>query len=148
MPTIKLDIVTAERLVLSEDVEYVSAPGVSGVIGILPRHAPLITSLTEGELRYKKAGQELVFAIGGGFLEVRPDKIIVLADSAERADEIDEQRALQARERAVQALKEKPASDVVAARLERAIRLADTRLRVAKRRRSSREPSAGPEIET
>jgi len=148
MATIKLDIVTVERLVLSEDVEYVSAPGIDGVLGILPHHAPLITALSEGELRYKKGGQELAFAIGGGFMEVRPEKIIVLADSAERADEIDEQRAQQARARAVQALKEKPASDVDAVRLEHALRRADIRLRVAKRRRSSREPSAGPEIET
>ncbi|MBI5303819.1 MAG: F0F1 ATP synthase subunit epsilon [Chloroflexi bacterium] len=148
MSTIRLDIVTVERLVFSADVEYVSAPGIDGVLGILPHHAPLITALTEGELRYKKGNEELSFAIGGGFMEVRPEKVTVLADSAERADEIDEMRAQQARARAEQALKEKPASDVDAVRLERAVRRADIRLRVAKRRRSGREPSAGPEIET
>jgi F-type H+-transporting ATPase subunit epsilon len=148
MSTIKLDIVTAERIVLSEDVEYVSAPGIDGVLGVLPRHAPLITALTVGELRYKKGNTEFNFAIGGGFMEVRPDKIIVLADSAEHADEIDEQRAHQARERAQSALKEKSVGGMDSARLEQALRRAELRLRVARRKRSGREPSAGPELET
>ncbi|MBI5652106.1 MAG: F0F1 ATP synthase subunit epsilon [Chloroflexi bacterium] len=148
MSTIKLDIVTAERLVLSEDVEYVSAPGIDGVLGILPRHAPLITALTVGELRYKKANTEYIFAIGGGFIQVRPDKVVVLADSAEHADEIDEQRAQQARERAQSELKEKEHGGMDSARLEQALRRAEIRLRVARRKRSGREPSAGPEIET
>lgn len=135
MSTIKLDIVTAERLVLSEDVEYVSAPGVDGILGILPRHQPLLTALAVGELHYKKGGQEYNFAIGGGFMEVRPDKVTVLADSAEHADEIDEQRAEQARQRAQQTLKEKPRSDVEFARLERSLRRAEIRLKVARRKR-------------
>jgi F-type H+-transporting ATPase subunit epsilon len=140
MATIRLDIVTAERLVLSEDVEYVSAPGVDGVLGILPRHAPLLTALTVGELHYKKGGQELSFAIGGGFMEVRPDKVTVLADVAESADEIDEQRAEQARQRAQQLLKEKPASDTDFARIEQALRRAEVRLKVARRKRGSGTP--------
>ncbi len=148
MSKIKLDIVTAERLVLSEDVDYVSAPGIDGVLGVLPRHAPLITALLEGELRYKKGGEEFHFAIGGGFIEVRPDKVTVLADSAEHADEIDEMRARQARERAEQSLKDKSRTDVDFARIERSLRRAEIRLRVAKRKRSGREPSAGPGNET
>ena len=141
MPKIKLDIVTAERLVLSEEVDYVSAPGVDGMLGILPRHAPLLTALAEGELRYKKGTEEFNFAIGGGFMEVRPDKVTVLADSAERADEIDEARAEQARARAARALQEKPRVDVEFARLERALRRAEVRLKVAKRKRGTRTPA-------
>ena len=135
MPKIKLDIVTVERPVLSEDVDYISAPGVDGVLGILPRHTPLMTALKEGELHYKKDGVEYDFAIGGGFVEVRPDRVIVLADSAERADEIDEQRAEAARQRAQQALQEKPRGDAEFARLEHTLRRAEVRLKVAKRKR-------------
>ncbi|HEX7589145.1 MAG TPA: F0F1 ATP synthase subunit epsilon [Anaerolineae bacterium] len=136
--TIQLDIVTAERLVLSEQVDYVSAPGVDGILGILPRHAPLVTALNFGELRYKKDGAEFTFAIGGGFMEVRPDKVTVLADSAEHADEIDEKRAEEARARARQLLQDKPHADVEFARIEQSLRRAELRLRVAKRKRGSR----------
>jgi F-type H+-transporting ATPase subunit epsilon len=137
MPKIKLDIVTVERPVLSEDVDYISAPGVDGVLGILPRHTPLMTALKEGELHYKKDGVEYDFAIGGGFVEVRPDRVIVLADSAERADEIDEQRAEAARQRAQQALQEKPRGDAEFARLEHALRRAEVRLKIARRKRGT-----------
>ncbi len=140
MATIKLDIVTVERTVLSEQVEYVSAPGVGGILGILPRHAPLMTALQEGELHYKKGGVEFSYAIGGGFMEVRPDQVIVLADSAEHADEIDEQRAEAARQRAQAALKEKPRGDVEFARMERSLRRAEIRLKVAKRKRGTGRP--------
>jgi F-type H+-transporting ATPase subunit epsilon len=135
MSTIRLDIVTAERVVVSEEVEYISAPGIDGVLGILPRHAPLLTALTVGELRYKKGAQELSFAIGGGFMEVRPDKVTVLADVAESADEIDEQRAEAARKRAQELLKEKPRGDVEFARIEQALRRAELRLKIARRKR-------------
>jgi F-type H+-transporting ATPase subunit epsilon len=140
MPRIQLDIVTAERLVISEQVDYVSAPGIDGVLGILPRHAPLLTALTFGELRYKKDGAEFHFAIGGGFMEVRPDRVTVLADSAEHAEEIDELRAEQARQRAQQLLKEKPHADAEFARIEQALRRAEVRLRVARRKRGARRP--------
>lgn len=140
MPKIQLDIVTAERLVISEQVDYVSAPGIDGVLGILPRHAPLLTALTFGELRYKKEGAEFHFAIGGGFMEVRPDRVTVLADSAEHAEEIDELRAEQARQRAQQLLKEKPHADAEFARIEQALRRAEVRLRVARRKRGGRRP--------
>lgn len=134
MPKIKLEIVTMQRLVLSEEVDYISAPGIDGVLGILPRHTPLVTALTVGELRYKKEGEEFHYALGGGFMEVRPDKVTVLADSAEQADEIDEMRAQQARERARRTLEEKPRTDVEFARLEQSLRRAELRLRVAKRK--------------
>ena len=90
---LKLDIVTVERLVYSQDVDMVIAPGISGEMGILPRHAPLLTALTYGELRVRRGDDESSFAISGGFMEVQPDRVTVLADTAERADEIDLERA-------------------------------------------------------
>lgn len=136
---IHLDIVTIERVVVSEDVDYVSAPSIDGVVGILPRHQPMLTALTIGELRYKKGNQETAYAIGGGFMEVRPDKVTVLADVAESADEIDEQRAEAARKRAQELMAQKvtTASDTVqAALLEQTVRRAELRLKVARRRRN------------
>lgn len=138
MPKIKLDIVTAERLLLSEEADYISAPGVDGIVGILPRHAPLLTALSVGELRYKKDGAEFSFAIGGGFMEVRPDKVTVLADAAEHAEEIDEARAEEARRRAQELMKEKPRTDAEFALIEQALRRAEVRLRIARRRRGTR----------
>ncbi len=142
MPKIKLDIVSAERLLVSEQVDYISAPGADGIIGILPRHAPLLSALTIGVLRYQKDGEELTFAIHGGFMEVRPDHVTVLADLAEQADEIDEARAEEARKRAQALLKEKPHADAEFAMLEQSLRRAETRLRVARRRR----PGVRPEV--
>jgi F-type H+-transporting ATPase subunit epsilon len=132
---IHLDIVTVERVVISEDVDYVSAPGIDGVLGILPRHEPLLTALTFGELRYKKDGQEFSFAIGGGFMEVRPDKVTVLADAAESSEEIDEQHAEEARRRAQELLAQKPESDLEAARLEQTLRRAEVQLKVKHKER-------------
>lgn len=135
MATIHLDIVTLERTVVSDDVDYVSAPGIDGVLGILPRHEPLLTALAFGELRYKKGSEEFAFAIGGGFMEVRPDKVTVLADSADHPEEIDEQAAEQARRRAQELLAQKPGSDVEAARLEHSLRRAELQLKVARKER-------------
>jgi F-type H+-transporting ATPase subunit epsilon len=135
MGTIHLDIVTLERVVVSQDVDYVSAPGIDGVLGILPRHEPLLTALTFGELRYKKGGEEFSFAIGGGFMEVRPDKVTVLADSADHPEEIDEAAAEEARKRARELLAQKPESDAEAALLEHALRRAELQLRVARKER-------------
>ncbi len=132
---IHLDVVTIERLVLSEDVDYISAPGIDGVIGILPRHEPLLTALNFGELRYKKDGAENSIAIGGGFMEVRPDKVTVLADAADHADEIDEQRAEEARTRAEELLAQKPENDLEAARLEQILRRAQVQLKIARKER-------------
>jgi F-type H+-transporting ATPase subunit epsilon len=129
MPGIKLDIVTAERVVYSADVDEVVAPGIEGQLGILPHHAPLMTILQGGELIVKKGGQEQILAISGGFLEVRPDHVIVLADQAERAEEIDATRAEEARKRAEERLKQKGA-DIDAQRAEAALRRAMVRLSV------------------
>jgi F-type H+-transporting ATPase subunit epsilon len=85
MPTTKLEIVTAERQVFSEDVNTIIAEGIDGQMTILPKHAPLITMLAPGELVIRKDGEEMYMSISGGFLEVRPDKVIVLADACERS---------------------------------------------------------------
>jgi F-type H+-transporting ATPase subunit epsilon len=137
MSTIRLDIVTAERLVFSEDVDVVVAPGVEGQLGILPHHTPLMTMLQPGELRVRKAGAELSLAISGGFLEVRPDRVIILADAAERVEEIDVARAEEAKRRAEERLKEH-APDVDLTRVEASLRRALTRLEVVQRRRRRR----------
>lgn len=131
---IRLEVVTAERSVYSDDVDIVIAPGVEGELGILPHHAPLLTLLTMGELRIRKGEEEIIMAIGGGFLEVRPDKVVVLADTAERAEEIDLERAEAARRRAEERLALRP-EEVDRVRAEAAMRHAMIRLRVAERRR-------------
>ncbi|MCL4262187.1 MAG: F0F1 ATP synthase subunit epsilon [Anaerolineae bacterium] len=101
------DIVTQERIVFNGEVKSVSLPGTEGRMGILPNHSPLLTTLGFGEVIVRDdAGGEQYFAIGGGFAEVQPDHVIVLADSAEQAEEIDIERAEQARARAEQAMKE------------------------------------------
>ena len=123
MPSIKLDIVTAERVVYSEDVDVVIAPGVEGELGILPHHTPLMTTLQSGELRVRQGGEEFSMAVSGGFLEVRPDRVIVLADSAERVEEIDIERAEEAKKRAEKRLEEKYTPETDSARAEAALRL-------------------------
>ncbi len=135
MATLKLDIVTAERAVYSDDVDMVIAPGVLGQLGILPHHAPLMTMLEPGELIAKKGSDEFGLVVSGGFLEVRPDRVIVLADTAERAEEIDIARAEEAKRRAEQHLAEKYVPGVDAARAEASLRRSLIRLRVARRRR-------------
>ncbi|MBM2826154.1 MAG: F-type H+-transporting ATPase subunit epsilon [Dehalococcoidia bacterium] len=134
MPTLRLEIVTAERSLFSGDVDTVIAPGIEGELGILPNHVPLLTALTYGELVAKKGNEEFSFAIGGGFLEVRPDKVVVLADVAERAEEIDLERAEIARRRAEERVRLRPA-DIDLVRAEAALRRALIRVRVAERRR-------------
>jgi F-type H+-transporting ATPase subunit epsilon len=134
MSPIRLDIVTAERVVYSEEVDIVVAPGVLGQLGILPHHAPLMTTLEPGELKVRKGGEEYSLVISGGFLEVRPDRIIVLADAAERAEEIDIARAEAAKERAQQRLTH-PTPEVDLAQAEAALRRSLARLKVAEKRR-------------
>jgi F-type H+-transporting ATPase subunit epsilon len=138
MAPIRLDIVTAEQSVYSEEVDMVIAPGVQGQLGILPHHTPLMTMLEPGELVVKKGGEEFYLAVSGGFLEVRPDRVIVLADSAERAEEIDIARAEEAKRRAEKRLEEKYAPEVDAAQAEAALRRSLIRLKIAERRRKRR----------
>lgn len=134
MATLRLDIVTAEEIVYSEDVDVIVAPGAGGQLGILPHHAPLMTMLQPGELLVKKGGEELSMAITGGFLEVRADRVIILADAAERAEDIDVDRAEEAKRRAQQRLKDHTLG-VDTVRAEAAMRRAITRLGVVERRR-------------
>ena len=137
MPTIKLDIVTAEGVAFSEDVDLVLAPGVEGLLGILPHHAPLMTMLEPGELQVRKGGEEFSLAVSGGFLEVRPDRIIVLADTAERVEEIDIARAEEAKRRAQEQLSSR-APEVDLAQAEAALRRSLARLKVGEKRRRRR----------
>jgi F-type H+-transporting ATPase subunit epsilon len=136
MAQIRCEVVTAERSVFEEDVDMVVAPGISGQLGILPHHAPLITALTFGELIIHREGQDDEYiAIGGGFMEVGPDHVIILADSAERADEIDDARADEARVRAEQVMSREMDEGTDYAAAEAALRRSLLRLKVSKRRR-------------
>ncbi|MDQ3931139.1 MAG: F0F1 ATP synthase subunit epsilon [Chloroflexota bacterium] len=134
-----LEIVTAERLVFSDDnVDMVVAPSVDGEVGILPHHAPLLTLLQIGELRVKKGADEQSIVIAGGFLEVLNNRVTILADVAERAEEIDAAAAEDARRRAQDALATRGATSDLA-NAEAAMRLASLRLRVGQRRRRLRQ---------
>ncbi len=137
MPGIMLDIVTAERVVFSEEVDVIVVPGVEGEMGILPHHTPLMTTLQAGELRVRQAGEEFSLAISGGFLEVRPDRVIILADTAERDEEIDLARAEEAKRRAEESLS-RLTPEVNLAQAEAALRRSMARLKVAEKRRRRR----------
>jgi F-type H+-transporting ATPase subunit epsilon len=126
-------------MIYSDDVDAVVAWGVEGQLGILPHHAPLMTMLQPGELMIRKNKSEEYLAISGGFLEVRPDKVVILADACERADEIDIERAEQAKKRAQETMKAAPLS-AEAASAEAALRRSLARLRVAEKRR--RKPTS------
>ncbi len=106
---IRCDIVTQDRPLFSGDVDMVVAPGSEGMLGILPHHAPLLTTLTYGILCIKYAGKEEAFAIAGGIMEVLPDEVTVLADVGEKVEEIDVARAEAAQARAEELLKTVPA---------------------------------------
>ena len=138
MAKLSVEIVTAERQVLAEDdVDMVVAPGSEGVVGILPRHAPLLTLLNPGVIRIKKHGAESAMAVGGGFLQVNADRVLILADTAERGEEIDAARAEEARRQAEQALAEaqRGGNRVQAESARAALRLSMVRINVARRRR-------------
>ncbi|MFZ2361221.1 MAG: F0F1 ATP synthase subunit epsilon [Anaerolineae bacterium] len=142
--TIRFEFISQERIILQDDVNMVIAPGASGVLGILPRHAPLMAVIAPGELVVKKDGQEdRYYAVGGGFMEVRPDKVILLARSGESAEEIDLARAQEARQRAEELLAAGEMDSAERRRvMELALRRSRVRLKVAERRRKS--PPRGP----
>ena len=140
MATLRLEIITAEKQVFADDVNLVVAPGIEGELGILPHHAPLMTMLQPGELLLRKGGEETYMVISGGFLEIRPDKVIILADTCERTEEIDVARAEEAKCRAQERLKTH-LPEVDAARAEAALRRSLVRLKAAERRR--RKPRSG-----
>ncbi len=141
MPGIMLDIVSAERVVYSKEVNSVVAPGTEGELGILPHHSTLMTSLTEGELRINEGDEEILMAISGGFMEVRPDRIIILADSAERDDEIDLSRAEEAKLRAEERLSQ-PTTELDKIQAEAALHRSLIRLKVGGKRSRRRQGPA------
>jgi F-type H+-transporting ATPase subunit epsilon len=139
-----LEIVTAERMVYTDEVDMVIAPAWDGEVGILPHHAPLLTALQVGELRVKKGGTEQSLVIAGGFLEVSNGRVTILADAAEHAEEIDLARAEEARKRAADSLANRTniESDLAS---QAAMRRATIRLRVASRHRRGGINAPSPE---
>lgn len=129
--TIQLEIVTPERLVVSAAAEEIQIPGKSGYLGILPGHAPLITELAMGEIGYRAEGQVRRLAVAWGFAEVLPEKVTILAETAEKAEEIDVSRAQAAKQKAEEQLRKAgPDGDTDA---QAALDRANTRLDVASR---------------
>jgi F-type H+-transporting ATPase subunit epsilon len=141
--TLHLEIVTPERLAYSDDVDMVLVPGIEGELGILPHHTPLVSLLGLGELRIRKDGNEESFAIVGGFLQVRPDKVVVMAETASLADEIDLEKAQEARREAQRALESgyHEGADLSAARAE--LQRTLLHIRVAERHRREGPRSRG-----
>ncbi|MGA2423020.1 MAG: F0F1 ATP synthase subunit epsilon [Terriglobales bacterium] len=129
--TFQLEIVTPSRLLVKEAAEEAQIPGASGYLGILPGHAPLITELAVGVITYKASGATHTLSVAWGFMEVLPDQVTILAETAERPNEIDTERAQKSKERAEQRLKSNnPEIDYT--RAEDALQRAETRLSVAK----------------
>jgi F-type H+-transporting ATPase subunit epsilon len=141
-----LQLITPERVVFSEEgVDSVTLPGADGELTVLPSHAPLISALASGPLTFRRGGEEYYASILGGFLEVRDDKVIVLADDSERSEEIDSSRADAARERARQAMASHDAAIDMQEALA-ALQRAQARLRVVERQRRSRRGPPSPPI--
>jgi len=140
---LKVEIVTAERLVYSDEgVDEVVAPGIEGELTVLPMHAPLLTMIKPGIMRLVKGGADTDLAVTGGFLEVRDDQVTILADAAERAEEIDVVRAEEARRRAERALQERE-SEISLAQASAELQRALVRLKAAERRRRRGGPRPG-----
>tara|TARA_B100000959_G_C14798937_1_gene548873 strand:- start:95 stop:511 length:417 start_codon:yes stop_codon:yes gene_type:complete len=133
----RLDIITAEKLVYSDEVSSVVAPGSAGQLGILPNHAPLLTSLKPGELKVLKEGEESNIAVSGGFLEVLQNVVTILADTAERAEDIDLERAEAALKRAQDKVNASD-SDMDLERAIQSLKRSQARVYVSKRKRSSK----------
>lgn len=143
---LRIEIVTGERVVLTEDdVDMVSVPGAAGQLGILPEHAPLVTLLAQGELRIKKGNTEQSILVFGGFMEVNDNKVLVLADSAERLEELDLTRAEDARKRAEASIAGRTTT-MELAEAQASLRRANLRLRVGQRRGGRGGPRGGGEI--
>ncbi|MGO9402675.1 MAG: F0F1 ATP synthase subunit epsilon [Terriglobales bacterium] len=129
--TFQLEIVTPAKLVVKDAAEEAQIPGLSGYLGILPGHAPLITELGVGVITYRASGAAHTLSVAWGFAEVLPDKVTILAEAAERPQEIDVERAQKAKDRAEERLKSNdPKIDYT--RAEDALQRAETRLHVAK----------------
>lgn len=134
MAALKLEIVTPEAKVYSEDVDMVTLPGVEGEMGIFPMHIPLMTQIAAGEIVARKGGQDYFLAVGDGFVEVTGDRVAILTDMAIKADDIDEAKAEEARKRAEARLSEK-LSDEETATVQASLLHSLTQLNVKRRRR-------------
>lgn len=130
---IKFEIVTPERTVLKSDIDQITLPTKSGQITVLPNHVPLVSMLSPGEIVIKKEGEEISMATSGGFVEVMVNKVVILADTAERAEEIDEKRAEEARRRAENLLAEKKGDKREFASLSAIMEKELARIKVARR---------------
>jgi F-type H+-transporting ATPase subunit epsilon len=133
--TLKLEIVTPEAKIYSEDVDMVTLPGVEGEMGIYPMHVPLMTQVTAGELVARKGGQDYFLAVGEGFVEITGERVAVMTDMAVRADDIDEAKVEEARKRAEARLSEK-LSDEESATVQAALAHSLAQLKVKRRNRS------------
>ena len=134
MAVLKLEIVTPEAKVYSENVDMVTLPGVEGELGIFPMHIPLMTQIAAGEIVARKGGQDYFLAVGEGFVEVTGDRVAILTDMAIKSDDIDETKAEDARKRAEARLAEK-LSDEESATVQAALLHSLTQLNVKRRRR-------------
>ena len=134
MATMRLEIITAEREVYSDDVDIVVAPGVEGELGILPRHAPLMTALQPGEILIRKDGEPFYLAVSGGFMEVMANRVTILAEACEYSEEISEERAQAAMERAQERIRNQGTEAELAEALS-SMRRAQVRLNIVRRRR-------------
>jgi len=130
---VRFELATPNRLVVSEDVDEVVAPGLQGYFGVLPGHVPFLTSLQSGEVSYRIGRTEQYLAVSGGFAEVQGDRVTILAERAERPEEIDRERALRARQRAERRLQGKTQEEIDYARALTAFSRALARLQVAGR---------------
>jgi F-type H+-transporting ATPase subunit epsilon len=143
---LRIEIVTGERVILEEDdVDMVLVPGAAGMLGILPQHAPLVTTLSLGELRIKKGSTEQSILVFGGFMEVSNDRVLVLADTAERLEELDLARAEDARKRAEVSIAGRQ-STMDLEQAQASLRRANLRLRVGQKRGGRGGPRGGGEI--
>ena len=131
--TFQLEIVTPEKMVVKDVAEEMQIPGKSGYLGILPGHAPLITELAVGEISYRKGGQTHYLAVAWGFAEVLPDKVTILAETAERPQEIDVTRARESKRRAEEALNNGRTEEDFT-RAEDSLKRAETRIGVAEKK--------------
>ncbi|WP_404330448.1 F0F1 ATP synthase subunit epsilon [Mesobacillus maritimus] len=134
MKTMKVNVVTPDGPVYESDVEMVSTKAQTGELGILPGHIPMVAPLQIGAVRMKNDGKTELVAVSGGFLEVRPDTVTVLAQTAEKSEEIDVERAIRAKERAEQRLREKQQENVDFRRAELSLRRAINRISIAQGR--------------
>lgn len=145
MSAFHLRITTLDRLVFDDEISSVTLPGEAGELGILPNHMPLITPLKLGEIVAKKNGEEFFMTVSGGIAEVQPHRVLILADQAERAEEIDEKLAEEARARAEIIMQEKHVDEETFATASAELQKAMLRIKVVKRFRGSKKRPIQPE---